>query len=161
MLAADQIAQLRAEVLAHIDDIPAVLADADESPANRREGLKYYYPQALGMEDVPGEPGGGYRGGGNRAISGYVRFAPHWGNRGCETPQVCDVVAGAVGEAYKLVYTTAFSSHSPDKIGWHHDDEQFEQFGQPIDVMGRLTTLWMLSDFTPENGATLSACCSA
>ena len=37
----------------------------------------------------------------------------------------------------------------------HHDDAQMQQFGEPIDVMGRLTTLWMLTDFTPDNGATL------
>jgi hypothetical protein len=156
VLPAEQVAQLRADVTAHIDDMPAVLADAEESPGNRKEGLKYYYPEVLRMPHVPGVEGGGYRGDGNRAISGYVRFAPHWGNRGCETARVSDVVSGSVGQDYKLVYTTAFSSHSADKIGWHHDDPQFQQFGQPLDVMGRLTTLWMLTDFSAENGATLS-----
>ena len=159
VLHAEQVAKLRAEVAAHIDDMPAVLADAEESPANRKEGLKYYYPEVLGIKHVPGVAGGGYRGDGNRAISGYVRFAPHWGNRGCETARVSDVVSGAVGDEYKLVYTTAFSSHSADKIGWHHDDHQIHQFGQPLDVMGRLTTLWMLTDFSAANGATLSALC--
>ena len=33
---------------------------------------------------------------------------------------------------YKVVYTTAFSSHSPDKLGWHHDDNQLTQFGEPL-----------------------------
>jgi hypothetical protein len=61
---------------------------------------------ALEWAQILGQPyeiqvdggGAGARGGGNCAISGYVRFAPHWGNRGCETPRVTDVVAGALGE---------------------------------------------------------------
>lgn len=117
----EQVTALRQEVLANIDNVASVLADAEESPANRLEGLKYYYPEALGLDGTPGKDGGGVVAPehmGNRAISGYVRFAPHWANRGCETPLVSKIVSSALGEHYKMVYTTAFSSHSRAAVRW-------------------------------------------
>lgn len=121
LLDSQQVNALRQEVLAHIDDVASVLADAEESPRNRLEGLKYYYPEALNLDGSPGNDGGGIVSPsqvGNRAISGYVRFAPHWANRGCETPLVTDVISGALGQYYKMVYTTAFCSHSKDHVRW-------------------------------------------
>ena len=121
VLDAEQVNSLRQEVLAHVDDVASVLADAEESPRNRLEGLKYYYPEALNLDGTPGNDGGGIVSPdhiGNRAISGYVRFAPHWANRGCETPLVDQVVSGAVGQYYKMVYTTAFCSHSRGHVRW-------------------------------------------
>ena len=54
------MATLRQEVVARVDDVASVLASAAESPANRLEGLKYYYPGALSLDGSgPGSDGGG------------------------------------------------------------------------------------------------------
>jgi hypothetical protein len=54
---------------------------------------------------------------------------------------------------FTVVYTDgAVDYPGASVLGWHADDFVFN--GKPIDASTRITSLWMLSDFTLENGGT-------
>ena len=68
---------------------------------------------------------------------------------------VVDVVARCFGDEWKIIYTTGTVNQvGYDSVLWHNDGH-ISQWGEFIDIMPRLVTLWMLSDFTTLNGGTL------
>ena len=89
------------------------------------EGLKAYYPDIV----LPrGEPGTGLK---SYAIPGYYRFAAEWATIGTTQNVMTDVVCGAVGEDYKLVYNTAFVQEPSSGRGpsFHTDGPMLTQWG--------------------------------
>lgn len=96
------------------------------------------------------------------AVSGLIRYSQSF------TPHLTDArLAGLclalLGEHYRVSYTSSIVNYPGNDRGDWHADWPFNQrngghIEQPYpDMVMHLTTLWMLSPFTPENGGTLVA----
>ncbi len=77
-------------------------------------------------------------------------------------PNVLDIVKGIFGPHPRVSYTSALINEPGNKRGAWHADWPFNQqkaghipSPYPLDVIFHLTTLWMISPFTIENGGTL------
>lgn len=77
-------------------------------------------------------------------------------------PKVLAVVEGIFGSHPRVSYTSALINEPNNKRGSWHADWPFnaQKAGHipgpyPLDVIFHLTTLWMISPFTVENGGTL------
>ena len=76
-------------------------------------------------------------------------------------PSVMDLVRVHLGDHARISFTTATINHpGNDRGGWHADwpfnQRNAGHIPEPYpDIRAHLTTLWMLSPFTADNGATL------
>lgn len=83
-------------------------------------------------------------------------FAPY-----LVTPHFLDVIEAALGSPVRVSFTSAMINYSGNARGNLHADWPFNQHNAghipaPYpDIVAHLTTLWMLSPYTPENGATI------
>eukprot|EP01052_Picozoa_sp_SAG31_P031436 SAG31_NODE_3330_length_4398_cov_5.734589_4_plen_105_part_00 len=88
-------------------------------------------------------------------LQGYIRHDPRWGRLGCETKPVLDVIEPLAGQDWRVVYTDGFVEYpGASALAWHSDGPHLSFGGKELDVSPRITSLWMLSDFTPYNGGT-------
>ena len=90
-------------------------------------------------------------------IEGYIRHDPRLAAVGCDRTRtaVGGVIEPLLGEDFRVVYTDGFVEYpGAANLGWHADGPFISFSGKPIDASPRVTTLWMLSDFTPYNGGT-------
>ena len=88
-------------------------------------------------------------------VEGYVRHDPRWAAQGCETPIVSTLLDSLMGADYRVVYTDGFVEYpGASALGWHSDGPHLRFAGKPLDASPRITSLWMLSDFTKYNGGT-------
>ena len=129
VIPSDQVERVRADVLGVVD--------------------KYKYERT----DAPPRIG---------AVSGLIRFTQSF------APYLLDSRLGSLcrsllGEHYRVSYTSSIVNFpGNDRGGWHSDWPFNQHNGGHIeapyaDVLMHLTTLWMLSPFTHENGGTLIA----
>jgi hypothetical protein len=90
-------------------------------------------------------------------IEGYIRHDPRWGQLGCEQPLVRSVIDPLLGADFRVVYTDGFAEYPGAKaLAWHSDGPHLRFGGHVVDASPRITSLWMLSDFTAYNGGTWS-----
>lgn len=88
-------------------------------------------------------------------VEGYIRHDPRWGKLGCETPIVRAVIDPLLGADFRVVYTDGFVEYPGAKaLAWHSDGPHLRFGGHAVDASPRITSLWMLSDFTRYNGGT-------
>jgi hypothetical protein len=88
-------------------------------------------------------------------IEGYIRHDPVFGSLGCETEVVRAVVEPLLGDDFRVVYTDGFVEYPGSKaLSWHSDGPHLVFAGKALDASPRITSLWMLSDFTAVNGGT-------
>eukprot|EP01043_Picozoa_sp_COSAG02_P047462 COSAG02_NODE_4553_length_5223_cov_3.850117_3_plen_275_part_00 len=88
-------------------------------------------------------------------VEGYIRHDPRWGQVGCETPIVRAIVDPLLGADFRVVYTDGFVEYPGAKaLSWHSDGPHLRFGGHAVDASPRITSLWMLSDFTRYNGGT-------
>ena len=86
-------------------------------------------------------------------VEGYVRHDPRWAAQGCENERVRAVIEPLLGDDFRVVYTDgAVDYPGASALGWHSDGPVLRFNGKPLDASPRITSLWMLSDFTAENG---------
>ena len=84
-----------------------------------------------------------------------MRHDPRWAVVGCNTPRIREVIEPLMGDDFTVVYTDgAVDYPGASVLGWHSDGPNLVFNGKPIDASPRITSLWMLSDFTLENGGT-------
>jgi ectoine hydroxylase-related dioxygenase (phytanoyl-CoA dioxygenase family) len=106
---------------------------------------------ALNRPDAPANRG---------AISGLINhtqsFAPYLAD-----PRILDLTSALLGEHVRISYTSTIVSYpGATRLQWHAD-WPFNQgnaghMAAPYpDVLAHLTSIWMLNDFTIDNGATL------
>ena len=92
-------------------------------------------------------------------VSNLLRYdqslLPHLGN-----PEVTTVVEAIVGPKWRISFATGYvTGPGTERDIWHADFPYNQRNAAHIpapypDVPMHLTTFWMLTDFTPENGAT-------
>ncbi|MBM3265062.1 MAG: phytanoyl-CoA dioxygenase family protein [candidate division Zixibacteria bacterium] len=93
-------------------------------------------------------------------VSGVIRYdrslAPYLAN-----PRVLDIVCALLGPHVRISFTTA-TINEPGNVrsGWHADWPFNQQNAGHLpapypDVVMHLTTIWMLSSFSDDNGSTL------
>ena len=91
------------------------------------------------------------------STEGYIRHDPRWAVLGCETARIREVIEPLVGSDFRVVYTDAFVDYPGAKaLGWHADGPSLSFNGKALDASPRITTLWMLSDFTEYNGGAIA-----
>ena len=93
-------------------------------------------------------------------VPGFIRFdqsmAPYLGSR-----KVLDPIEGILGPTVKISFTTATINRPGNQRGQWHADWPFNQLNAGSvaapypDLPMHVTTLWMLSAFSAENGGTL------
>ena len=93
-------------------------------------------------------------------LTGFIRYdqslAPYLADR-----KLLDLVEALLGPFVRVSFTTATINYSGNERGGWHADWPFNQnnaghVAAPYpDAMMHITTLWMLSPFTAENGGTL------
>ena len=83
-------------------------------------------------------------------------FAPY-----LVTPHFLELIEAALGSPVRVSFTSAMINYSGNMRGTLHADWPFNQhnaghIAAPYpDIVAHLTTLWMLSPYTAENGATI------
>ena len=86
-------------------------------------------------------------------VEGYVRHDPRWAQQGCDNARVRAVIEPLLGDDFRVVYTDgAVDYPGASALGWHSDGPILNFNGKTLDASPRITSLWMLSDFTAENG---------
>lgn len=82
-------------------------------------------------------------------VEGYIRHDPRWAELGCEKPAVRAVIDPLLGSDFRVVYTDGFVEYPGAKaLAWHSDGPHLNFGGHSLDASPRITSLWMLSDFT-------------
>ena len=94
------------------------------------------------------------------AVSGLINhtqsFAPYLAD-----PRLLSLTATLLGEHVRVSYTSTIVSHpGAERLKWHADwpfnQDNAGHIPAPYpDVLAHLTSIWMLTDFSVENGATL------
>ena len=96
---------------------------------------------------------------GSSQIAGLINYNQSF----CEyllAEQLTTVVTDLLGDHYRVSFTTALVNHPGNERGqWHADWPFIQTLGARLpapypDTVTHLTALFMLSDFTPESGAT-------
>ena len=96
------------------------------------------------------------------AVSGLIRFTQSFAPYLLDS-RLASLCRSLLGEHYRVSYTSSIVNFpGNDRGGWHSDWPFNQHNGGHIeapyaDVLMHLTTLWMLSPFTHENGGTLIA----
>ena len=105
-----------------------------------------------------GDFGGRYNDELRLMVEGYVRHDPRWAAQGCENERVRAVIEPLLGDDFRVVYTDgAVDYPGASALGWHSDGPILSFNGKALDASPRVTSLWMLSDFTAENGCALNS----
>jgi ectoine hydroxylase-related dioxygenase (phytanoyl-CoA dioxygenase family) len=86
-------------------------------------------------------------------VPSFIRHDLRWGELAL-TPPVLEVVEACFGEDFKVIYTTGTVNQAGYRGVQWHSDGHLSQWGVFADIMPRLVTLWMLSEWTADNGGT-------
>jgi hypothetical protein len=115
-----------------------------------------HFNAGLGQHWHNGDFGGRYGDELRLMVEGYVRHDPRWAATGCENERVRAVIEPLLGDDFRVVYTDgALDFPGASALGWHADGPTLSFNGRIVDASPRITSLWMLSDFTAENGCAM------
>ena len=87
-------------------------------------------------------------------VPAFIRHDQRWGAVAMRPP-VRSIVERCFADDWKIIYTTGVVNHVGYRDVLWHSDGHLSQWGKFVDIMPRLVTLWMLNDWSAENGGTL------